>query len=381
MNHTIKMGYYDSFRCKADQCSFTCCQEWRIPIDDETAKKWQKVKLRDTPKVLCHYIQKEDEDYMIELNEEKKCPFLSKEKLCKVVLELGEAFLAETCIRFPRRINQFEGRIEYAIDFGCPEAIDLIKQQVDSDLFVEEGKGKKEVSPLYELRNLMLALLEDEGYFLTERLLMIFYVLLELLQEAELSLESIEAYEDEDYFAALAEEMRKMETHAIDTLWERNELFLDIVQDYRAQEVYVNYLEELSQYAENLEQYYSDQELLEKLQQFEGFFLAYEKLIKNYWIAEVFASCLTEEMELQDVVVVFEWLVMTYSTMKHAIFIKWLMEDKQEVDYMLVREYITLISRVTGYEQEEIRDYLVKSFEDVILEWGYLALLLGEGKL
>ncbi len=31
----IKTDYYDSFSCSADKCSFTCCQEWNIAVDDE----------------------------------------------------------------------------------------------------------------------------------------------------------------------------------------------------------------------------------------------------------------------------------------------------------------------------------------------------------
>lgn len=381
MSNTIKTNYYDSFRCKADGCSLTCCQEWRIPIDEKTAEKWKEARLDGVPKNLCHYLEKEEDDYIMTLNEEKKCPFLNNEKLCKVFIELGEELLSETCIRYPRRINRFEKRTEYALDFGCPEAIDLINRDLGDNLFVEEGIEEEEVPALYELRSMMLAVLADDSYQLTERLLMLFYVLLELLGEKELSVEAVQAYETEEYFKALGQEVKKLEVDPIDTLWERNELFLDMIQNYRAQEIYVDYLEEIAQYAEGLDTYYSDAELLGKIETFEKAFLAYEGLIKNYWMSEVFASCLMEGMELKDLVVVFEWLIMAYCAMKHAIFISWLREDQQVVEYTLVRKYITVLSRVTGYEQEDILDYLENSFEDVILEWGYLALILGKERL
>ncbi len=381
MSNTIKTNYYDSFRCTASGCSLTCCQEWRIPIDEETAEKWKAARLSGVSEALCHYLEKEEDDYIMTLDKGKKCPFLNKDKLCKVVIELGEELLSETCIRYPRRINSFTKRTEYALDFGCPEVIDLIYQDLGDNLFVEEGTEEEEISPLYELRSMMLAVIADESYSLTERLLMIFYVLLELLGEREITVEAVQAYETEEYFTALGQELRSMEVDPIETLWERNELFLDMIQNYRAQEIYVDYLEEIAQYAEGLEDHYSDVELIEKIDAFEKTFATYKRLIHNYWMSEVFASCLMEGMELKDLIIVFEWLVMSYCAMKHAIFLSWLMENRQEVEYGVVRKYITILSRVTGYEQEDILDYLENSFEDVILEWGYLALILGKERL
>ena len=28
--------YYNNFKCIADKCSITCCQEWKIAVDDAT---------------------------------------------------------------------------------------------------------------------------------------------------------------------------------------------------------------------------------------------------------------------------------------------------------------------------------------------------------
>ena len=87
------------------------------------------------------------------------------------------------------------------------------------------------------------------------------------------------------------------------------------------------------------------------------------------------------EMELEDVVVGFQWITLEYAVLKQAIFLKWLINGEGEIDYTMVRNYISVISRVTGYEQSDIREYLENSFEEVIWEWGYLALVIGNGKL
>ena len=41
-----------------------------------------------------------------------------------------------------------------------------------------------------------------------------------------------------------------------------------------------------------------------------------------------------------------------------------------------VRATIVLICRMTGYEEADIYEYLEDSFEDVVWEWGYLAMIL-----
>ena len=42
MMERIKPNYYDRFTCIADKCTFTCCQEWKIAVDNETNRKWKK---------------------------------------------------------------------------------------------------------------------------------------------------------------------------------------------------------------------------------------------------------------------------------------------------------------------------------------------------
>ena len=33
--------YYSEFICTADNCPLTCCQEWKIYVDDSTKEKWK----------------------------------------------------------------------------------------------------------------------------------------------------------------------------------------------------------------------------------------------------------------------------------------------------------------------------------------------------
>ena len=386
MSHSIKINYYDTFRCIADQCPFTCCQEWRIGVDEKTLQKWKGLKLKTTDRdgknqselTLCDCVEKEETGQIIKLGKDKKCPFLNEKKLCKIVLELGENHLSDTCTTFPRQINTFEDRTEYSLDPGCPAVVDLLNQNLNA---IQEESSAQSASLLYLVREMIFTILEDETYLLTERMMMIFYALLELLEEKHLSEEKINAYKNRKQLQPLVDAIRKMNFNSFDSFFERNELFLDVVENYRKQKLYVAYLEDISLLAEELEEAYVEEEILEKLEAFEEELIAYEKLLKNYLIAEIFGNCLMPDMTLEDMVTSFQWITLEYSVIKQAIFLKWLAEGEKTVTYEMVKCYITVISRVTGYDQSDIKEYLENSFESIIWEWGYLALIVGNSKL
>lgn len=387
MSQIIKTNYYDTFRCSADQCSLTCCQEWRIGVDEDTFHKWKGLKLKAThyegeeqPEMsLGHRIEKDGSGHIIALNKDKKCPFLNKKKLCRLVLELGEDFLSETCTTFPRQINKFDDRTEYSLDTGCPVVVDLLNENLNAISFCKEGEEPS--SMLYRVRDRILTMIQDENYSLTERMMMIFYALLELMEQGNITEEKLNVYKERKQLQPLAQAIRKMKFNRVESFRESNELFLDVVHNYRKQKLYVDYLEPIAVTAEGLEEAYTDKVILEKIKGFEVELKPYEGLLKNYLISEIFGNCLMPEMHFEDVVVGFQWITLEYAVLKQALFLKWLMQGEKAIEYTMVRDYISVISRVTGYDESDIREYLENSFEEVIWEWGYLALVVGNGEL
>ncbi len=107
----IRPDYYDKFACIADQCSITCCQEWKIGVDADTNRKWKKIfppeDVSPQKKNLSAYTTEKDGGRVIELTGEHKCPFLNKNKLCKLVTAYGDNVLSETCAVFPEGSTPF----------------------------------------------------------------------------------------------------------------------------------------------------------------------------------------------------------------------------------------------------------------------------------
>ena len=82
--------YYNNFKCIADKCSITCCQEWKIAVDDATNRKWKKLsadKVSGKSDNLSSYTCHKDGSLVIKLDEKHRCPFLSKDKLCHLVMK------------------------------------------------------------------------------------------------------------------------------------------------------------------------------------------------------------------------------------------------------------------------------------------------------
>ena len=389
MSQIMKRNDYDQFRCIADKCSLSCCQEWRIAVDDDTYEKWQGVKLgavqyegeKYDALNLCECTKEDEVGHSVTLKQDKKCPFLNGQKLCRLVIEIGEECLSDTCTTFPRQINNFDERTEYSLAACCPVVVDLLNETTARMEFVQEGEVVQKDTLLMGVREMMIVIMENSDYTLPQRMMIIFYALLDLQSKKKLTQEQVSSCSRETYVQPIAKAIKKMKFDALDSLVERNELFLDIVENYRKQKLYTSYIEEISILAEALEETYTEEELEKKLVSFEERLLAYEKLFKNYLVAELLGNLLMPDMNLEELIIAYQWITLEYSVIKQGIFLKWLSQGEGDILYTIVRDYITVISRITGYDQEDIKEYLANSFEDVIWEWGYLALVVGNDKI
>lgn len=370
MNSKLKMNYYDKFLCTADACPISCCQQWRIGVDEETYATWQQHH-------LCDHVQSDEAGYAIKLDAHKKCPYLNEKQLCQLVLQHGDTILSETCANFPRRINTFETHQEFSLDTGCPAVVDLLADQKGG--LIQEGVlTSKEKTLFFKVRERLLAFMSKEQYTLGERFKLGFYMLLDVL-EAQVQGEALLAiYGDELQIQQLLQAIKKVNEQPVDTFWESNELFLDVTTNYRNQKLYEAYLEPIAEVAEQLQTTYTDKQMLEKVGVFEQQFSQYHGLMTQYVHAEIVGGCMLPEMTLEEMVIAYEWIALAYGILKQALFLKWHLEGERVLTYEMVRDYMCITSRVTGYGMDDIKEYMENSFERSIWDWGYLALIVGK---
>ena len=392
----VKPDYYEQFSCIADRCSMTCCQEWKIAVDDATAQKWKKLAppdgMKTRKKNLKAFTTYWENGCVIALDGEHRCPFLNEQALCRLVSQYGDAVLSETCQIFPREVEQFESRCEYSLMSCCPEAVDLLNRADTFTLLEKEtaepdrenvnyaGDGKTELA-YFQIRDFFMEQMLAERPA-EQNLLMIFYMALDMQKSmgddpsAFALADGLRLYQKKETIVQLEEALADFRINEKETFFERNELLLDLAVNYQKEGLYAPYLDKILGYAEQISE--GETPDWNKIEQIRRNMREYRPLFKKFLASEIYAGCYLPGGSLSDMIVKLQWIAMSYSVICQSILLYGTLCGK--VSYETVRNYLVVISRMTGYDEEDIYEYLHNSFEKRIWEFGYFALITGTGE-
>ncbi len=395
----LKPDYYTDFSCSADGCSYTCCQEWTIAVDEESMGEWKTRKIPAavegaggfTGKThLSDMVKKSRDGYVIDMGKNGICPFLNGEKLCNVVLEYGEDMISHTCHTFPRKCQKFEKHLEYSLDPGCPEVLELLWKRKNFLLKKEEAENLigvmkelemaaaetgEENTLLFLIREKSMELIAREDIPLTSAWIMLFGLLLDFYEKGDqITEEYVGAMFSDDVLQKLKETVLRAGRDPIDHFTERNELFLDISENYRKKKLYDSVLTDLTDRAHWFE-LTDDQYTNEASQEFEkNVWTELEHGVRNLMVEELYAGMLLPGGSLYTMVLKAEWLALVLTCIRHGLFLRW--EIDEVPDEKKAKEIIVVLLRMTGYSEADIEEYLETTFRDPVWEWGYMALIL-----
>lgn len=147
--------YYKGFACLGGACPDTCCAQWEVVVDDDTAALYASIpgklgeKLRDTLTL------DEDGDRILKFAE-GRCPLLTGEGLCGVQKALGHGALCKTCREFPRLCQDYTLFREHSLSLSCPEAARLILLAPQLPVLEVSGQEEPAEEPEFDLRDLSL---------------------------------------------------------------------------------------------------------------------------------------------------------------------------------------------------------------------------------
>lgn len=372
----VRPDYYEKFQCIADRCSITCCQEWKIGVDNETNRKWKKLLPPDTvvdkKKNLSAYTVKKDGMRVIALDEKHRCPFLNEEKLCRLVCTYTDRVLSDTCTQFPREVHRFSTHEEEPLMPCCPAVIDIWKDAKEI-VFPKVDREYKDL--LFAIREHMMELLEDSTQRLEDQLKQGFYILLELNKQDSLTMQLINEYFSSESTAQLREAISKIPMDELDSMDECNELLQDLAVNYQKEGLYKKYLDPILLQAKQLSETYAADTMCENLQLFDKQFRQWQPLLRKFLLNEFYSDLLVPDGNLESMIVSMQWIGMEYAVIRHSVFLKWM--ERKQFTYEELRDYMVVITRMTGYEQEDIVEYLQNSFESLVWDWGYFALVTG----
>jgi lysine-N-methylase len=208
-------GYAQRFRCIGPACEDTCCQGWKIPIDETALDRYQG--LPDSPlksQIVAAIApaprpsfspasspgSASDPDTpatigaagpqpILRLKDDGHCALLTSERLCSIHEQLGEEFLPAVCASYPRIQRQLGPVTETALALSCPEAArvvllgpSLLSPWLLSSSLFDSAQSPQPVSsdagsnaPAYyaEIRSTILALIGARNLQMWQRLFLV----------------------------------------------------------------------------------------------------------------------------------------------------------------------------------------------------------------
>ncbi|CUQ16461.1 lysine-N-methylase [Clostridium baratii] len=372
----FKVSNYDKFKCIADKCKFTCCVGWDINIDTNTYDKWTKVN-DDSEYLLSNVKLKQCENkdmYFINKENHEACPFLDKQGLCYVVKNHGEEYLSSTCHMFPRIENVFDNRKEFSLSCSCPEVVEIISNMYGKIKIYSENNTNFEIDLLeLKIREVLINIIQKENLGLQYKLIIGFEMLLSILENEnfnreDILLEELEKYKDIDYIKNLASAYREIELNIYDSIEEINNLFLDIIENYKEVSMFDNLLSDISSFAEDAE----IESLSAKWDAYNELFNKYNDLIENCIVSKVLSNCVSNDIEYM--IISYQMIVLDYLLVRYALFLKYCMNE-EKLNIEDIKDYIVAFSRIIGNNTEAVKEFLEDGFGDTILELGYLCFI------
>lgn len=165
----LKPHYYDKFVCTAGDCPDSCCAGWQIVIDEASLERYGNEKSEFGTRLRNSIDWVEECFYQ----NNRRCAFLNEENLCDMYIEAGSGMLCDTCRRYPRHIEEFEGMREVSLSLSCPEAARIILSRKDPVTFRTFEKETAEetyedfdyflFSALMDTRDYLLTVLQDRS--------------------------------------------------------------------------------------------------------------------------------------------------------------------------------------------------------------------------
>ena len=153
---TIVPDFYDQFSCKAGSCQHTCCQGWEIDIDEETAGKYLAM-TGELGAEIRQNIGKNEDSYFFKLTEDERCPFLQKNGLCKIILNIGEENICEICTMHPRFFTMLDDVELCGVGLSCEKTCELLLgDEKDLVFYIEDTEEEVSFSEVLSVIGLNL---------------------------------------------------------------------------------------------------------------------------------------------------------------------------------------------------------------------------------
>ena len=169
--------YFHDFHCLAGDCPDTCCAQWEIVVDDETAEVYRTLP-GPVGESIRTALTTEGGEFLLPL-QDGKCPMLRADGLCPIIAEHGPDLLCTTCREHPRFTEIYGGLQETMLCISCPEAARLLLERetpigftthLDAALPEPDDLDADQFDMLLSARQTAFLLVQDRSRPLRDRL-------------------------------------------------------------------------------------------------------------------------------------------------------------------------------------------------------------------
>ena len=159
----VKPDFFDSFVCKADKCTDTCCAGWEIIVDDDTYSAYQKLNDADYAHISDGIDFDSEGNRIFRLKECERCWFLNDNGLCDIYSRHGENALCDICREHPRFYNWYDNATESGLGLCCEKVCEMLFDADTRFGLISSGeKTEDDYFTLYDLREKCFSLLKDD---------------------------------------------------------------------------------------------------------------------------------------------------------------------------------------------------------------------------
>ena len=269
----------------------------------------------------------------------------------------------------------------------CPAVIDLWCEKPVTFPVISEPRNN--LSTVFLIRDNLIKLISDQGLSVEQALLDGLYILLELYKNQPITNAHIQEYFSDQTLNELNTAMEDIHIPNEDTFIECNELLQDLSVNYRKEGLYTAFLQPVLTEACRYSNIYSQSDnnsisrtLQTSQKQFYSMLTDYDIVFRNYLANELFSDLISPEAAstkkiIEHMIIKMQWIMIEYTAIRQSLFLWYSRNANSPLTYETIREHIVIISRMTGYDDDDIREYLENSFAKLIWDWGYAALIMG----
>lgn len=364
-----RMIGYNNFKCIAEKCKFTCCSGWDINIDSNTYEKWNKEK--NKCKDMLNKLKFVDEDYIIvDKRTSETCPFLDSKGLCNIVKNNGDEYLSLTCQKFPRIENIFEGIKELTLSCSCPEVVDIIDKVKEEIILVKCDNDEDTDLPIeIKIRDTIIKIIKEKNLNIESKLLISYRMLLNILDNEELT-EEIVLDELRKYNNIILQEILECNNDYNKIFRTINNLFLDIIENYKNVPVLKSSLNDISQVSMKIYRgEIKTSELIGVWNEFINYFNKHNELIEKCIVTKVLGNCINEDIE--EIAIGLELIILEYILVRYSVFLKMFLGDKENL-VQNIKDYIVVFSRIIGNNSDAVVEFIAEQYGDILFTAEYL---------